>query len=498
VKTRAFFVLRERGILTTNTSQAVFWLSRDGEPTMKLADWSRAVIVFMTLAGGMGLFALAGKAWWRHAASDDAHPGYFVDLAYTTGHAPEDSVSFYAGAAVGNITPTVPDSFSDRNADGRFSIGIDTWVDKNRNRRFDAVWLAGEANARPAGGVQDSLYARAIVFGDARHRIAICAVDNFGIFYDDVIAIRELVAKLLAVRNDSLEYVAVIATGTMCAPDMMGFWGRSEEETGRDPAYAEQLRRTVAETVLRAATGARAAMLEGWQRNTNPAEASIVFRANNGTPIALLSVGAERRRTGGKAGVMISAENDHDFAEQGSPERSGGLAPVHVVLPGIPAGTHSTAAADSPGENAPMRENRCAFSIRAQTVLAPVGMGSIRTAANLGLIDRGFVDGKLRTETAALCLAGIQLVLVPGTIRDPEAVYLEDSPIRGYGKRFLVTRSNDFLGDLDVPSRDTTHSLLPRISIGLEGRRTIMQEMSLLAKDDLFRYPQLHNRCDVR
>jgi len=145
-----------------------------------------------------------------------------------------------------------------------------------------------------------------------------------------------------------------------------------------------------------------------------------------------------------------------------------------------------------------VREDRCAFSIRAQTFLAPVGMGSIRTAANLGLIDRGFVDGKLRTETAALCLEGIQLVLVPGTIRDPEAVYLEGSSIRRYGKRFFVTRANDFLGDLDVLSRDTTRNPLPLVSIGLEGKRTIMKQMNLLANDELFRYPQLHNRCDVR
>ncbi|HPU85405.1 MAG TPA: hypothetical protein PLE60_08710 [Candidatus Latescibacteria bacterium] len=465
---------------------------------MKLAHWGRASIVFMTLAGGAGLFALAGKAWWRHAARDDAHPDYFIDLRYSTRNMRADSVFFCAGAAVGNITPTVPDSFSDQNGDGRFSIGIDTWVDKNRNRRFDAIWLAGEANARPAGGVQDSLYARAIVFGDARHRAAICTVDNFGIFYDDVIAIRALVANLLAEKNDSVEYIAVVATGTMCAPDMMGFWGRSEEETGRDSAYAEQVRRTVAETIVRAATGVRAAVVEEWQRNTSPAKASIVFRAYNGTPIALLSVGAERRSASGQAGVMISADNEKNVAEQASFERFESVAPVHVVLPGMPAGLRGAGVVDSLTDEVAMRENRCAFCIRARTVLAPVGMGSIRTAANLGLIERGFLDGKLRTETAALCLAGIQLVFVPGTIRDPQALHMKGSPVRRHEKRFLVTRANDFLGDLDVLSRDTTRSALPQVSIGLEGRRTIMEQMNLLANDELFRYPQLNNIRDAR
>jgi len=238
---------------------------------MKLTSWSKSAIVLVTLAGGIGLFALTGKAWWRYAAGGDPHGTYFVDLAHSTANIPADSLCFFAGAAVGNITPVLPDSFADRNGDGRFSIGIDTWADRNRNRRFDAVWLAGEANARPAGGIHDSLYARAIVFGDAQHRIAICTIDNYGVFYDDVVAIRALVGELLADRNDSLDHVAVVATGTRCAPDLMGFWGRSEEETGRDPLYAEHVRREVAETVVRAATGVRAATVEERQRDTRPA-----------------------------------------------------------------------------------------------------------------------------------------------------------------------------------------------------------------------------------
>ena len=195
---------------------------------------------------------------------------------------------------------------------------------------------------------------------------------------------------------------------------------------------------------------------------------------------------------------MISADNEKNVAEQASFERFESVAPVHVVLPGMPAGLRGAGVVDSLTDEMAVRENRCALSIRARTVLAPVGMGSIRTAANLGLIERGFVDGKLRTETAALCLAGIQLVFVPGTVRDPQALHMKGSPVRTHEKRFLVTRANDFLGDLNVLSRDTTRSALPQVSIGLEGRRTIMEQVNLLANDELFRYPQLNNIRDAR
>ena len=47
------------------------------------------------------------------------------------------------------------------------------WEDSNGNGRFDAVWLAGFHNRRPARGVHDDLWARAMVLDDGRTRVAI-------------------------------------------------------------------------------------------------------------------------------------------------------------------------------------------------------------------------------------------------------------------------------------------------------------------------------------
>jgi hypothetical protein len=51
----------------------------------------------------------------------------------------------------------------------------DTYTDKNGNGQFDAVWLAGFQNNRPASGVHDDLWARTMILDDGSTRIALVA-----------------------------------------------------------------------------------------------------------------------------------------------------------------------------------------------------------------------------------------------------------------------------------------------------------------------------------
>ncbi|MDY0030842.1 MAG: hypothetical protein RBT84_02770, partial [FCB group bacterium] len=65
------------------------------------------------------------------------------------------------GAATRDITPDLSqyDPWVDADGDSRYRPDKgDTYTDANGNGRFDAIWLAGFNNNRPAQGVHDPLW----------------------------------------------------------------------------------------------------------------------------------------------------------------------------------------------------------------------------------------------------------------------------------------------------------------------------------------------------
>lgn len=438
----------------------------------------KAAIVAATLLGGLGLFASAARIWWNHSPGMEQHPHYAIDIACPPGESFGSGDELVVGVSASNITPAVPDSFVDLDGDGRFSIGIDTWLDRNRNRRFDAVWLAGERNGRPAGGVGDSLYATAVVIGNTRCRIAICSVDAFGIFYDDVVAIRSRVSAMLSGSRDSLHYVAIVATGTRGAPDLIGLWGKNEEETGRDPTYAGRVRRGAADAIVRAARGARTAKAEA--PTPRPGRESISFRNAAGTLIAMISFEGMETRRDIASSVLVSSRLRGNQIPAEAVGVGGDGFPMVVHLPIVRSGPtegHGEIPRVSPaGPPFPL-------SVRAKTVFVPLGSGTMRTAANLGLIERGFNDGNLRTEIGVVTLGELELVFIPGVpgAREAESLRKQGGDGHGTRTRYLVARANDFLGELAGHAARAKKGAGPEISIGLEGRRALLQKTRDLA-----------------
>ena len=75
--------------------------------------------------------------------------------------------AFRAGFAQMNITPVVPDTWTDADGNSVYQPDQgDTFTDGNGNGVFDPVWLAGFHQNRPAQAVHDSIYALAAVFDD--------------------------------------------------------------------------------------------------------------------------------------------------------------------------------------------------------------------------------------------------------------------------------------------------------------------------------------------
>src|SRR5579885_2011271 len=106
------------------------------------------------------------------------------------------------------------------------------------------VYLAGFGRGRTALGVHDPLKARAVVFQHDGRKVAIASVDVVGLFYPDVLKIRE--------KLPGFTYVLVSSTHTHSGPDTLGLWGPRSLASGVDPAYMDFLRARVVRAVHQA------------------------------------------------------------------------------------------------------------------------------------------------------------------------------------------------------------------------------------------------------
>ena len=108
------------------------------------------------------------------------------------------------GVAKRDITPPMDsyDPWVDADNNGKFEPSKgDTYTDKNGNGTFDFVWIAGFGNNRPAKGVHDRLWARAIAFRNNGVTIVMVSLDSIGIFYDRFIAVRKMINPSLNIDH---------------------------------------------------------------------------------------------------------------------------------------------------------------------------------------------------------------------------------------------------------------------------------------------------------
>ena len=161
----------------------------------------------------------------------------------------------HAGAAASAFTPVIDETteilLDDVNGNRHYDAEEgDTFRDTNGNGVFDGVWIAGYSAGRPAVGVSDEQWARALVLRENETTIALVVLDVVGFFYDEALLVRE------ALADAGVDYVMVASTHTHEAKDTVGIWGRSPFETGLDPAYQARVR----DAAVRAVRDALAAL----------------------------------------------------------------------------------------------------------------------------------------------------------------------------------------------------------------------------------------------
>jgi hypothetical protein len=152
-----------------------------------------------------------------------------------------------AGFGRAPITPVVADSWTDVDGDGVYDQDVDRFYDRNRNGRFDPVYMAGFQSPRPAAGVRDELEAVAAVFDDGTTRIGIVAADVVGLSHSFVEKVRSVYARELG-----LDYVLVHATHNHQGPDTQGLWGRSRYSSGVGEGYLKFLRQQMGTALAQA------------------------------------------------------------------------------------------------------------------------------------------------------------------------------------------------------------------------------------------------------
>ncbi len=197
----------------------------------------------------------------------DRHRGYHVDI----NAAAPAPVTVNAGFAALKITPEVIDTWTDVKGNARYIPEEgDTYEDITGNGRFDAVWMAGFHNSKPAKGVHDDLWARTMVLDDGRTRLAWVALDAIGLFGCEIIDIRESLPEELGI-----DYVIISSSHTHSAPDLMGLWGPSGFRSGVDPGYMEHVKRQSALSIQTAAENLRPAR---FRFATDPENAAYMIK----------------------------------------------------------------------------------------------------------------------------------------------------------------------------------------------------------------------------
>lgn len=175
----------------------------------------------------------------------DRNPGCTLDLTLTPPQQPSDA-TFQVGLAAETITPQHFETWADVDSNARFQPKKgDVWEDKDGDGKFDALWLAGFQNGRPAMGVHDDIWARAIVWDDGHSHVAYVVLDAIGFFQDDVIDVRRLVKE----QYPDIDHVIVSSIHDHEVPDLMGLWGKSFLKSGVNKEYMQYVKNRAVQAV---------------------------------------------------------------------------------------------------------------------------------------------------------------------------------------------------------------------------------------------------------
>jgi len=328
---------------------------------------------------------------------------------------------------------------------------------------------------RRSTGVHDDLQARALVLGDGEHTLALVSVDLMGLYYDDVLAIRELAVERAGLP--SLEII-VAAVHTQAGPDTYGIYG------GVPRRYRALIHERTAEAIARAVAGmapARVgfatAQVEGLVGNrrdphgpVDPELAVMAVEDQAGQTIATLVNFACHTNVLGPQNTLLSADWPHYMRESIEQARgglslyfNGAVGDVHPLQtirdPEGELGLRTFEEAEKLGkaigraalaalEQVEYAEEP-AIGIEKRVVDLPGENRFLRLLRAVGIIKRRLYDGKVRTETWSVRLGPAQIVTIPGQPFCKLGLEVKEAMSGGY--RFLFGLANDEIAYIVPP-----------------------------------------------
>ncbi len=403
---------------------------------------------------------------WR-----DRHPDYTIDLKIEK----EGTAQIItAGFAKKPITPTIVDTWNDANNDFEYNEEDgDTYNDINDNGEFDAYWIAGMSNKKPANGVHDDVWSRVMVIDDGKTRIAMVSLDLIGFMHDDVVDIRKMLPKEL-----NIDYTLIASTHTHENEDMMGIWGPNEWTSGVNPESLKYVKSQTVAAIKEAVKNIRPANLifaedlsgeDGkYIKDTRKPIVKAtgihlmqVVDAKNGSTLGTVINWANHPETLWSKNLLISSDFPHyvrEALEKGVYNGDelvhkglggvtvyfsgaiGGLMAPHPSLP-MPHPFKDTLLAKPTFAKAKLIGDQIAIlslnalrnsgdtikrsniSLRAKTLNMPLENDMFKVAGGISLIKRGLPElFKTRTEVGAIKIGPAMFLSIPGEIY-PEIIY---------------------------------------------------------------------------
>jgi hypothetical protein len=408
--------------------------------------------------------ACVGGAWVYHNFRD-RHPGYSVNIDIK-GSTP---ANIQTGFAALKITPDVPDTWTDLDNDYQFT-DKDTYTDNNKNGKFDAHWMAGFQNLRPANGIHDDLWARAVVIDDGKTRMALVSLDVIGVGHHITVNIRKKLPADLGIT-----YAIVCNTHNHEAPDVIGMWGKPYRN-GVNKEWLEFVENQAVEAITKAAKNLRPSKLKFAQdlsgarhlvNDTRPPkvldEGLYVMQAidaQTDSTLGTLVCWGDHPETTWNKNLQLTSDFPHylrEGIEKGVYHNNKlikkGLGGTTVYVSGCIGGLMTTddgfvvksifdgkdytepsfAKAEAQGKELAvlvlkaLEQNesvidKTAISIKAKTFEVPLENTLYKLGVGLNVLDAGYSSwGNLRTEVASLTIGEAQFLLIPGEIY-PEMV----------------------------------------------------------------------------
>jgi len=433
-------------------------------PMSAFLDFLRTHKIFTALL----VLALIGALWFRGRLAGP-HPGYALDFLIPENMAlPANGLE--VGVAKEDISPDFDlyDTWVDVNENSKYDKGVDTYEDRNGNGKFDPIWLGGFNSNRPAKGINDPPWVRAIALRNNGVLLVMVSIDSVGIFHNDFVTIRKSVRPELGI-----DHIMFSSTHTHQTPDTMKIWSGPIPIFGYDGRYMEMVREKAARAVEAAVSRLEAADMYCASVKIDPegfvgdSRKPVVMddtmylmrftrRDTDATIATVVSWGNHPEALGGKNGI-ITSDFPHwlrEGVEQGVPDPAGvrgfggmclyfqgqlgGLMnPLHTTVPHRDGERKFKEAsfekAEALGQNLAIvacntlrgdsvwKNENPRLAVAARTIRVPV-RGLYKYAMMFGLIHEGYKLGRgALTEINVIRIGGVLLLTTPGEIY-PEIV----------------------------------------------------------------------------